>query len=213
MTLFRRVVWWFIEPIFRFLVRYVPVDDPWERMHRRVPLHFFGSGARRDFDWYFEGESTVLVRTIEDVKLWLSECEYASDLHLFQERDFWQHPRTFEHLRRGDCEDFALWAWRKLLELGYDADLVAGRKLNPDHEDRGVGQQGRHCWVMFRNEGTVYVYEPVLGSRSSAVQPLDHVRSRYIPEFGVGRDRKTFAFSGFLLSINKRQPAFEKRAS
>jgi hypothetical protein len=45
---------------------------------------------------------------------------------LFGEADFWQHPSTFERLRTGDCEDFAVWAWRKLIELGYDVDLVAG---------------------------------------------------------------------------------------
>src|SRR5690348_3236184 len=48
-----------------------------------------------------------------------ADCEYVRDpVH---ERDFWQHPKTFEQLRKGDCEDHALWAWRKLTELGISA--------------------------------------------------------------------------------------------
>jgi hypothetical protein len=73
--------------------------------------------------------------------------------------------------------------------------------------------QGRHSWVMFRQAGVVYVYEPTLGNRSGAVQPLDLVRNRYLPEFGVGPDRKTFVFSGFLLSMKRTRAASAARAS
>jgi predicted transglutaminase-like cysteine proteinase len=34
-----------------------------------------------------------------------------------------EHPGAFERRRRGDCEDFALWAWRKLAEVGVDAEF------------------------------------------------------------------------------------------
>src|SRR5205085_1473130 len=68
------------------------------------------------FAWYFEGQSAVTVGSVDDVCEWLLECEYVHDPELFHEPDFWQHPRTFERLRKGDCEDHALWAWRKLVE-------------------------------------------------------------------------------------------------
>ena len=35
-------------PFWRFIVRHVPVDDPWERLDTRPALHMFGSGARLD---------------------------------------------------------------------------------------------------------------------------------------------------------------------
>ena len=42
---------------------------------------------------------------------WLLGCVYARDRDLFRNPDYWQHPCNFEGLRKGDCEDFALWAW------------------------------------------------------------------------------------------------------
>ena len=187
------------------LLRRIPVGDPWERLDTRVALAAFGSGARRDFSWYFEGESAVGVGSLEEVQGWLGGCEYASDPHLFQEPDFWQHPRTFEHLRKGDCEDFALWAWRKLVELGYDADFVVGRRAPAGGwGEESRADRSRHAWVVFRREGAAYVYEPTWQAREDAVQPLAAVRERYIPEIGVGPDRRIFAFSGYLLSLRER---------
>ena len=101
------------KPLARLLLRTVPLENPWERFVSSVPLGRYGLGARRDFAWYFEGQSTVEVETIEDMQEWLLGCAYASDPDLFQEADFWQHPCTFEQLRKGDCEDFSLWAWRR----------------------------------------------------------------------------------------------------
>jgi len=67
------------------------------------------------------GQSTVCVNDIAAICEWLADCEYVRDpVH---ERDFWQHPKTFEQLRKGDCEDHALWAWRKLTELGIPAEF------------------------------------------------------------------------------------------
>ena len=75
---------------------------------------------------------SVPVQSIDDIVAWLQSCEYVTDLDLFHERDFWQHPGTFERLRRGDCEDFALWAWRKLAEVGIDAEFCVGRVICDD---------------------------------------------------------------------------------
>lgn len=183
-----------MKPVNRLLLRLGRVPDPWERIDVVPRLALFGAGARHDFGWYFEGESAVSVRELEELQRWLGECAYDTDPTLFQEPDFWQHPRTFEQLRRGDCEDFALWAWRKLVELGYDADLVVGRCVQPPAQD------SRHAWVVFRREGTEYLYEPVQGAHPGAVQPLASVRARYVPEFGVGPDRRPFTFAGWLRS-------------
>ena len=83
----------------------------WRRYAASVPLHAYGLGARRDFSWYFEGRSTVDVASLDDIMAWLLGCVYARDRDLFRNPDYWQHPCNFEGLRKGDCEDFALWAW------------------------------------------------------------------------------------------------------
>lgn len=173
------------------------MEDPWERVEFQAPVHLFGPGSRRDFGWYLEGESAVPVRALEEVKEWHAGCEYAHDPHLFQEPDFWQHPRTLEHLRKGDCEDFALWVWRKLVELGHDADLVVGRRVPP------ASPETRHAWIVYRLDGQAFVFEPGWREVERSIRPLADVRNEYVPEFGVGPDRKRFAFAGYLFYIRE----------
>jgi hypothetical protein len=179
----------------------LPVEDAWERFEYRVPFTAFGSGSRHEFDWYFEGESAVTVSDLDQVQDWLLGCDYVRDSALFNEPDFWQHPRTFEHLRRGDCEDHALWAWRKLLELGHDADLVSGSVLR----DSNVGDGGGHVWVLFRQNGEVFVFEAVAKTKERMIRPLAEVRQLYIPEFGVDRNRKRYAFRGALIAFRQQR--------
>jgi hypothetical protein len=182
------------------------VRDPWVRLPYEAPLGVFGDGARRGFDWVFEGETCATVTTFEDVLGWLADCDYATDAHLFQEPDFWQHPRTFEHLRRGDCEDFALWAWRKMVELRMEADLVIGRRVPPG------AANSRHAWIVFRDGGEEFVFEPVARDRALAVRRVAAVRHEYIPEFGVSAERRRFLFAGYAYflqnpHLGRRSPA------
>ena len=158
----------------------------------------FGDGARHGFDWVFEGESAVDVASLDDILDWLTSCEYETDATLFREADYWQHPHTFEQFRRGDCEDFALWTWRKLVELGIDADLVIGRRVPPGSEN------SRHAWILFRQEGEEFLFEPVFRNRGSAVRHISTVRAEYIPEFGVSRDRGRFLFAGYAYFLQNR---------
>lgn len=188
----RRVLRFCVNPLFRLLVRVVSVGDPWERLDIVAPLGQYGSGARLDFSEYLEGERLVAVSSLDDICTWLLGCSYLSDEVLFHEPDFWQHPSTFERVRAGDCEDFAIWSWRKLPELGFDADLVAGYCL------RDGALAGRHVWVLFKQSEVENLFEPVARARERMVLPLDDVRDRYLPEFGVDRHAKRFAFSGYL---------------
>src|SRR5437667_5121075 len=66
-------------------------------------------------------------KTIEDVRKFLTICQAVSDEDLFGKKDYWQPPEHFEQLRKGDCDDFALWTWRQFLGMGYDARVVFGR--------------------------------------------------------------------------------------
>ena len=172
-------------------LRLFPVRDPWVRLPYEAPLVLFGDGARRGFDWVFEGETEVSAATIDDVIAWLSDCRYETDSSLFREADYWQHPRTFEQLRRGGCEDFALWAWRKLVELGVDAELVIGRRVPPSSEN------SRHAWIIFRQGDDELLFEPVVRDRAAAVRSVSTARTEYIPELGVSRERRCFFFAGY----------------
>ena len=191
-----------LAPLTRLVTRRLPVKDAWDRYDYRVPLSAFGTGNRHEFDWYFEGESTVPVASVDDVQEWLLACEYVQDETLFHESDFWQHPSTFEQLRRGDCEDHALWAWRKLVELGYDADLVSGSVLRSSED---TVERGEHVWVLLNDNGERLVFEAVAKVRSRMIQPLVDVRDRYRPEFGVDRQRQRYAFNGALAAFNERR--------
>lgn len=188
----RRTLKRFSRTICRLLLRTVPARGPWERIPCDVPLRMFGKGARKDFSWYFEGVSGVEVETVEELQHWLLECRYIRDPELFVESDFWQHPCTFETLKMGDCEDFALWVWRKLVELGYDAELVAGHVYASDRALAG------HTWVVFRQDGKRYVFDPVIRDVRRMIRSLNEVMHHYVPEVSVDGDLRRYAYGAYV---------------
>ena len=64
---------------------------------------------------------------LSDLRRFLAGCEYVSDEEQFGERDYWQPPEQFEKSKKGDCEDFALWAWRQLLHMSWPLGLTLPR--------------------------------------------------------------------------------------
>jgi hypothetical protein len=156
----------------------------------RVPPRAFGSGSNQPFAQYFEGESSVRVGSLDDIVAWLQTCEYVTDDELFHERDVWQHPGAFEKRRRGDCEDFALWAWRKLADVGIDADFCVGRVICDE------GPERQHAWVVFRADETTFLFEPAARIRSKMIRPLSEAMGRYVPHFAVNHRFDTTAFAG-----------------
>jgi hypothetical protein len=183
---------WSLRPVLRRLARWSKGDDPWERFPYRVPLYRFGRGSYRPFKWYFEGESQVAVKSLDEICIWLLDCEYEHDEVLFNESDFWQHPRTFEYLRKGDCEDHAIWAWRKLVELGFEAELVSGDWQPPGDTPGG------HVWVRFRHNGEEFILEAVGTSRERMLRPFSQAKPEYTPHFGVDQTFQHYAYFGFL---------------
>lgn len=173
-------------------------EDPWQCMEVELPPRMLGPGSVNDFSWYFEGESTVKAASFEDVCSFLRGCSYARDPDLFRVPDFWQHPLTFEQLRKGDCEDHALWAWRKLRELGYRAHLVIGSCRRDDTDPGG------HVWVIFHGAGGIYLFEATAKDRESMVWPLDWDRVRYRPYFSVDENFTMFIYGGFLQYLDDR---------
>ncbi len=169
-----------------------PITDPWQRTTQRFSLRQFGPGATHDFAWYFEGASAVSVATIDDIEAWLRGCAYVGDRELFREEDLWLHPLTFEELRRGDCEDHALWAWRKLVELGLEAWFVVGYLREPG------AAPIRHAWVAYTQNGDTHIFEATAPEGRPMRVRLAEVATVYWPQLGVDRERNPFAYAGYL---------------
>ena len=181
-----------LTPFMRFGARLFRTESAWERVTMRVPASAFGPGSQRPFAEYFEGESSVRVGSIDGIVAWLQTCEYVTDLELFHKRDVWLHPGAFERLRRGDCEDFALWAWRKLAEIGIDAEFCVGRVICDDRPE--IDRQ--HAWVVYRINGTAFLFEPAARTPSRMIRPLADAMGEYVPHFAVNHRFDTSAFVG-----------------
>lgn len=164
--------------------------SPWVRVPMAPPLPAFGPGADRDFITYLTGDSQVSARTPPEIARWLIGCRYADDQTLLGEHDLWQHPRTFEVLRCGDCEDFSLWAWRKLVDASMDADFVVGLRLVPE------GRTGRHAWVLYRDSGIEFLFDPVERTLDRMIRPRMDAAHEYEPQVGVDARGVRFAFAG-----------------
>ena len=124
------------------------------------------------------------------------------------ERDLWQHPVTFEQLRCGDCEDFALWAWRKLADIGIDAEFYVGRVVVDD--EPGVDRQ--HAWVVYRVDGVPFLFEPA-ANRHWMIRRLTEAMDGYVPHFAVDGRLRTFAFSGYVLDADRGRNVARGRES
>ena len=111
---------------------------------------------------------------LDEIRGFLSTCRYVSDHEQFGVQDHWAAPEHFEKTRRGDCDDFALWAWRQLVDLGYDAHFVVGR----------AGRyRGGHAWVTFRLHDKTFLLEPQLAWTGATFPRLETLR--YIPSVSV----------------------------
>lgn len=177
---------------YRLARLWIATNDPWAHLVHPVPFRYFGLGSRREFNWYLEGNSTVGVADIHEIKRWLLGCVYKTDLALFDDPDFWQHPEMFEGLRQGDCEDHAIWAWRKLAELGIEAELMSGTWRPSDEVSGG------HVWVRFRDGDDEYILESVSRTRETMLRRLSDVREQYVPHAGVDGQCRLHAYGGML---------------
>ena len=197
---FRHLLRAVIIPVLRRVAQALPAGDAWEKLEARVSLKSFGCGCLHEWAWYFEGQSTVQVKSIEDVCDWLSGCEYKTDKALFNEPDFWQHPITFERTRQGDCEDHSLWAWRKLSEFGYEAELIRGHCF--DGRDLSATA---HAAVVFKQNGASYFMEATAKrGREQMLLPITAAHKRFCPDFSVDSSFKTYRYGGQILTLRRR---------
>lgn len=164
-----------------------------------VPFRRFGNGSQNDFRWYFERESQIQPGTIDEICRWLKQCRYVSDEEQFNARDHWLHPVEFETTRQGDCEDHALWAWRKLVELGIPAEFVVGQaKWTDDHPLES------HAWVTYTQDGRAYLLEAT--GKTEMIYPLETTASRYHPWYSIDQDFQTYQHNRYVKADQKLSP-------
>jgi transglutaminase superfamily protein len=157
------------------------VSRPFERRRGFHPTFPIGR--------YVSQPLTIECTTMGDVRRFLASCQYVSDKEQFGQNDYWQPPEEFERRKKGDCEDFALWTWRQLLGLGYDARFVIG----------SCGRYGDgHAWVEYFQDGKCYLLES-LASRAWTLPRLSTIR--YSPKISVSWDGKTIRY------FSHRKPA------
>jgi hypothetical protein len=180
-------------PLVRITERWVDTEDVWTHLRHQVPFWYFGRGSRKEFHWYLGGETSVAVKSVAELCDWLRGCTYEKDELLFHESDFWQHPVTFERLRQGDCEDHAIWAWRKLKDLGIAARLFTGEWKVADE-----GKSGFHAWVVFEQGSKEWLLEAVSKTPEIMVLPLEEVRADYVPHFSVDHSLAIDMYCGYV---------------
>jgi hypothetical protein len=105
------------------------------------------------FGRYVSRPLQVHCSSLQELRAFLKGCKQASDKETFGKDDYWLPPDEFEKSRKGDCDDFALWTWRQLIQMGYKARFVAGRC--------GRFKEG-HAWVTFEMNTKHYIADGTL---------------------------------------------------
>jgi hypothetical protein len=122
---------------------------------------------------------------LEDLRRFLKTCRGVSDKEQFGQDHYWMPPEEFEKSRKGDCDDFAMYAWRQLLEMGYKARFGAGT----------VGDAlSKHAWATFEKGGKHYLLEPQACFLSLRFPRLDALRYRPDVSVGWGGEKPHFFF-------------------
>jgi len=177
------------KAILRWTYQVPPYPDPWEKdqsgPNLKMGVNFLRKDIPNDFRQFFQGDLSSNVRSLDEICDWLRQCKYISDQEQFHQKDHWQHPHEFEQSRKGDCEDHALWAWRKLVELGFEAEFVIGKK---------------HAWVNFIKDGQLFLFETA--SKGPLMwQPVNQVKDRYVPYWSINGKFQRFMFAGILENL------------
>ena len=161
---------------------------PYPKQPANIPYRRFGKGSISHFAEYLDRPSSVEVRSIRDLCEWLMGCQYVHDQELFDNVDLWQHPVDFESRRKGDCEDHALWVWRKLHDLNIEAEFVVG-KLVLDN-----GTWGDHTWIVLANGKEEHLMETTAKRMDQFMVSSALAQQRYRPYFGIDTHLRSYAY-------------------
>jgi hypothetical protein len=162
------------------------IPDAYDSTGRQVSQPFLRrKGPHPTFPMgrYVSHSLSVKCKTIDEVRQFLRGCEYVSDKELFDKEEYWQPPEEFEQRKKGDCEDFALWTWRQLLQLEYDARFVGG----------SCGRYGAgHAWAEYFQDGKCFLVEPLFRKIGGTMPRLSTLS--YQPRVSVSWDGKTLRY-------------------
>lgn len=176
-------------------------DRRWARISLPRDSWRFGSAAPADMAAFLARPSAVRASSVRQVCEWLRACTYEPDQELFGQPDRWQPPAEFEERRRGDCEDHALWAWRKLHELGLETELVVGSFLG------AAGIEDYHAWVLFSEpSGRRMLLEATTKGAGPAPATLEEVGHAYVPFHSIDGRLRTYTYGGYLLALERGDP-------
>jgi hypothetical protein len=135
------------------------------------------------FGRYVSRPLAVHCSTLPELRNFLRGCRQATDKETFGTDDYWLPPDKFEKVKQGDCDDFALWIWRQLMQMGYKARFVAGHL--------GRYKEG-HAWVTFEMDGRSFIADGTrwpLGLHLPAIHNL-----KYHPIYSVEWDGRSVVF-------------------
>lgn len=188
LSVFAFAVWFPIGLYLFWEKRNTSQQQIWRKKPAAVAYQRFGVGSLHQFDWYLGRQSTVSVKSIPEICEWLLDCKFIHDQALFAHPDMWQHPVDFEISRQGDCEDHALWAWRKCHDLGVEAEFVVGKML------LGNGNWGDHTWVVLKDKKGSYTLETTAKKLELFhVMPVQ-ARRHYRPYYGMDTKLHSFVY-------------------
>jgi hypothetical protein len=89
--------------------------------------------------------------------------------------------------------------------LGYEAELVAGRYAHAAHHLCG------HTWVIFRDGGAVYMFDPVIRDPGAMIRPFCESCLEYLPECSIDAQFNRYVYSGYLLHLRQRKRPAKRR--
>jgi len=114
---------------------------------------------------------------LDQMRAFLKTCRYVHDKKQFDVEDYWMPPEEFEKRRQGDCDCAAIWAWRQLEDLNYEARYVLGY----------VGsRESGHAWVFFKEGADWFALEPFAAIAGPDFPRLDTLS--YHPRFSASWD-------------------------
>jgi hypothetical protein len=132
---------------------------------------------------YLSQPLSVSCSGIPELRAFLLQCRYVSDQEQFNRLDYWMPPQQFEELKKGDCDDIALWTWRQLMAMGCRFRFVVGR----------AGRYGdSHAWVTLTKDEVDFIVEPFMAWLGETFPRLSTVR--YEPRVSVAWDGKQIQY-------------------
>ena len=179
-----------VGPLAKLTGKYACDAETWNSKEVDIPNLYWSYG--KDFQTYLNGSSQYQMKSVDEICQWLQQCHYARDIELFGKEDHWQHPLEFEELQKGDCEDHALWAWRKLINLGIYTEFVVGK-----------WRDEVHAWIIFKShDGLMLLESTEKTGLPQMLRPLEDAKSEYIPYFSIDGDLTRKLYSGALTTID-----------